>query len=284
MHNKREKMIIDYIKEILTEQKNSISIEKLNEFLQNKTDIFNENSYHSDIYTDNNGIAFQKKSLIELKNSFFVEFEDYIKGKIADITVQKAIIDKLMFLIPDRLFVEWINISLERKILIFDLLFSFFVKAKRTRDKFKIFYSKVIDFYMLLCVSSILIIQSQERSYNKQFSAIKKIEVYEEKLKLLLFSILSVPDFIKSSLDNWESEFMQIEAKLRFLINKSFSLAANYSPRLLKRVIEKDLKVFHSVHILTRFESISLQDWLTIFCEGKENKFKHNLFEDLGIN
>jgi hypothetical protein len=278
-------MIVDYIKEILTNYRNGISLEKLNEILNENLNNSNleEIISHSKLFSTFNGIVFQKKTLFEYKDSFFAEFEDYIKTKIIEPESRKGIIENLKYFIPDSILAEWLNISLERKLLIFDFIFSFFIKPKRVKDKFKIFTAKVLDYYILVSVYSILVIQTYDKDYSKPLNLIKKLESCEEILKTQLFNILTIPDVVKATLDHWEREFNDNEKNLRLILDKSFSLVSNYSPRILKRVIEREIKTFQPSYIFSRFESNSFYEWLLILTEEKETFYRHSIFDDLGL-
>jgi hypothetical protein len=278
-------MIVDYIKEILVDYRNSISLENLEKILKDKgykinnADIIN----HSKFFSLFNGVVFLKKSFLENKELFFSEFEDYIKNKITNSITRKEFSECIKFFIPDSLFTEMINIPLERKLLIFDLLIIIFVKPKRFKDKLKFYFSKLIDFYSLVTIYSSILVQNFSANYNKLLEIIQEIEPYEEILKNHLYNLISIPDIIRLKIDQWENEFNMTEIKLQVILENSFSLVNKYSPRLLKRVIEKETKDFNIFYLLTRFEYENFYNWILILNEEHETTTKHNLFDDLGI-
>ena len=279
-------MIIDYIKEILANYKNSISIEQLEEILSQKGIKTNlcELINHSEYFYIVDGIIFLKKALNESKKVFFQEFNEYLSSKITDHNLVKTLIDNYNYFIPDVLFTEWLDINLERKLIVFDLLFNLVVRPKRIKDKFVVYFNKLVDFYTAISIYSCLIIENFSSNYIKTMEIIGNIEEFETLIKNHFYNCLVAPDIVKTSLETWINEFNDCEEKATFYLEKSFLLVNKYSPRLLKRVIEKEIKNFSSIYLLTRYDYPLLYDWLLILSENNKPETKKNLFDDLGLN
>ncbi|OHD36558.1 MAG: hypothetical protein A2086_11525 [Spirochaetes bacterium GWD1_27_9] len=278
-------MIVSLIKDILIEHRNCISEEELQKILKT----YSHNSFdivrHSTFFSFQNGVIFLKSTLIEQKEIFFQEFEDYIKNKVQTADFKKSIIDNLKYYIPDSLFVEYLNINLENKLFIFDLLFNIIVKPKRAKDRFFSYFNTLLEFYELIVIYSSLLVENINIDNERFFKIIENIEAQEAILKNHLFNILTSPDSVKLKLEYWEKEFKQTEDKLNLIIEKSFSLVKFYSERLLKRIIDKEVKNFNNASLLSRFEYQNFYDWILVLNEQNNTteKPKHNLFEDLGF-
>lgn len=278
-------MMIDYIREILLQHREGITVERLEDILLKKninesiTDIINQ----SDVFTLQNGIVFLKSSLIKYKEDFLKEFDDYLQGKIRDKELRNNMITNFIVFIPDVLFIKWLNIKLERKLMIFDLLFSMIIKPKILKNKLKIYFNNLIEFYSILVIYSILLSKNYENNSSVLFSKIKKIELYEEILKKHLFYLLSMPDVVKTKLNSFEHELNITEIKLHTILKKTFHSITQYSPKLLKRIVSNEIKDFNFFLLLTRFEYKTFYEWLTTLIEEKV-KPNHNLFKDLGLN
>jgi hypothetical protein len=277
-------MIIKYIKEILKQYRNGISITKLEEILSKKN--INEpilNIIHkSELFTLYGGIVFLRSTLTKCKKDFLKEFEDYLEGKISDKKLRESIIQNFILLIPDVLFIHWLDVNLDRKLVVFDLLFNLMIKPANIKDRLKIHFNNLIEFYTLLAIYSMIIMKNYEDNFNLLVDILKKVEPYENALQKQLFDILTVPDKVKTKLTIVENDFNNLERKLNRILKKSFSSAFNYSPKLLKRVINHELNNFNFMTILMRFEYSSFHDWLTTLIAEKIEPH-NNLFEDLGL-
>ena len=278
-------MIVDYIKEILIDYRNSISLENLEQILKEKGFRVNASEIisHSNFFSLFNGTIFYKKTFLENKTMFFSEFEDYIKNRIPDVKTRKDFTECLKFFIPDILFTEWINIHLERKLMIFDLLLIILIKPKRFRDKMKFYFSRLIDFYSLVTIYSSVLTENLGMGNDKMIDIIMTIEPYEEILKNHLYNVLSVPDILRIKLDQWEKEFNDIEIKLAGILEQCFETVNRYSTRIVKRVIKKEIMNFNIFYLLSRFEYGGFYDWILVLNEEHTTKEKRDLFEDLGL-
>jgi hypothetical protein len=278
-------MIVDYIKEILIDYRNSITLENLEHILKEKGFKINTSELltHSNFFSLFNGSVFFKKTFLESKTVFFSEFEDYIKNKIPDVKTRKEFNECLKFFIPDTLFTEWISINLERKLMIFDLLLIMMVKPKRFKDKLKYYFNKLIDLYSLVTIYSSVLVENFGNDNRILLEIICKIEPYEELLKTHLYNALSVPDIVKLKVERWENELSEMEVKLIGILEKCFTMVNRYSPRILKRVIDKEIKDFNIFFLLSRLEYDNFYDWILILNEEHDVKEKRNLFDDLGL-
>jgi hypothetical protein len=278
-------MIVDYIKEILIDYRNSISLENLENILKEKGIKINTSDLisHSNFFSLFNGMVFFKKTFLENKTVFFSEFEDYIKNKIPDPKTRKDLADCLKFFIPDSMFAEWININLERKLMIFDLFLIMMIKPKRFKDKLKFYFNKLIDFYSLVTIYSSVLVENFGSDNRILVEIIGEIEPFEEILKNHLYNVLSVPDILKMKIENWEEELAETEIKLNSILEKCFATVNKYSPRILKRVIDKEIRNFNIFYLLSRFEYQNFYDWILVLNEEHSTKEKHNLFDDLGL-
>lgn len=278
-------MIVEILKDILEQHRNSISLEKLEEILISKNikssmyEILN----HSGLFSINNGLVFIKSFLYEKKEAFFTEFEDYLTTKIQNTQFCKDIINNFKFIIPDIFIIEWIDIPLERKIYIFDFLYNLIIKPKRIKDRLKKYFNDLIETYILLTVYSLFFIKNNEEIDQKIILFFKEIDKFENILKIHIFNILTIPDVILSKIENWEKEFKDIKIKINFVLEESFYEVNKYSTTLLKRVIKKELNNFDISLILSRYDFKTFYDWLTTISEQNDQNFlnKHNLFDDL---
>ncbi|HOJ64880.1 MAG TPA: hypothetical protein PLE45_10725 [Spirochaetota bacterium] len=279
-------MIVEIIKDILEQYRNSISLEKLEEILASKNikspiyEIIN----HSSLFSVSNGLVFIKSSLFEQKESFFLEFEDYLKTKVQNTKLCDDIINNFKFITPDIFIIEWMNASLERKIYIFDFLYNLIIKPKRIKDRLKKYFNDLIDFYTLITAYSLIFIKIDEENIDeKTVLFFKEIEKGENILKSHIFNLLTIPDVIQTKINEWEKEFKDIKVKINFILEESFYEVVKYSTALLKRVIKKEINNFDISLILSRYDFKSFYDWILMISEKNSNDFynKHNLFDDL---
>ena len=136
-----DKMIINLIKNFLTKHKNGVTLNELEVYLSDKK-IKNpalEIIYQSNVFKLYNGMIFLKSTLTKYKEDFLKEFDDYLLGKVTNKKLRVNIINYLFASIPEFFFMKWLNISLERKILIFELLLNMLLKPKKAKNKLIIF-------------------------------------------------------------------------------------------------------------------------------------------------
>ncbi len=277
-------MIINIIRDFLLHYRKGLSIEILSKLLANKNikDETEDILKKSEIFKLHNGIIFLKSTLIKTKKEFLKEFNDYLTGKILNKNLRDNIINIFIIFLPDSLFLEWLDVSLERRIIIFDLLFNMIFKQENKKDRLKTYFNDLIEFYSIVVIFSILLSEYFETDYENFITVINEIEPFEEILKMHLFNILTLPDIINSKINNWYVEFKSVEKKLISILESNFTNINHYSPKLFKRVIKNELKEFDILLLLSRFEYKKFYDWLTTIIEEK-SKSQHNLFDDLGL-
>lgn len=266
-------MLITAIKEIISNYRNSISLDQLEEELleRNQSISIQDLIKQSQFFHLTNGIVFLKSALLESKRAFLMEFDDYIKSKVVDPTLKNNITALLNMYTPEIFYAEWIDLDLESKILVFDLLFCFFLKPSKTKEQIKIFFNHLIELYSLLIIISFIILNEHENDLEKITIFIKKIEPIEEALKKQLYNILCSPYTFSQKLSSWKKELNELEETLDDIIQKSFSSSINYSNTLFKRVIENKLRRFELLTLLSRFENKSLYEWLLTLSD-KDNQ------------
>ncbi|MBN2544151.1 MAG: hypothetical protein JXB50_00040 [Spirochaetes bacterium] len=272
------------IREILTEYREGISLETLNEAIKeknlkkvnlkkllNKTKLFKINN-----------ILFLKSAFLKHKNEFFMEFSDFLDGKINDKKVKNDVISLYIIYISDNLFYNWIKTPLERKIIIFELLFNFIIKTRNTSDELKKYLNNLIDFYVLTSINLIMLAKTYKDNIDKFLKVINRIEPYEITLKKHLYDIFTKPDILIKRLDYYKKEFDIVQNKIKKIFNNEFKIILSYSKILFKRVIKNEIMNFNILSLLTRYNYNSLYEWI-IYLFDEEIKPARNLFKDLDI-
>lgn len=278
-------MITDYINEILTTHRDNLSIDELIKVLK-EYNIYavNNNVYkNSKYFSLFNGRLFLKQKFIEQKESFFLDFDDYIKTKIIDPQIRKNIIENLTFFMPEILFVEYLELNLEDKILIFDILIILMQKPRVYNDEFRNFVNSYFDFYSLVIINLLLLLDTYDNNFDEFIDIIDKIDGEEVILKEYLFNILTKPSLVSKKIEIFECKFLEIKENLTNTFDNLFSETSKYSKPLLKRVVTKELNNFTTLSILGRLEFEELLDYLLIISEDKKPKLKRNLFKDIGL-
>ena len=272
------------IKELLNHNKKGVPIEELENYLKEKK--IKKSSieiiYRSNTFKLFNGMVFLKKTLTKHKEDFIKEFEDYLEIKIINKKIKRDITNYYLYYIPELLFIEWIDISLDRKLLIFELLTNMIIKPNKQKDELKIFFNDLIEFYTLIVIYTALLSKHYEHHLEEFLKFIKTIEVYEEIIKSDLFGILTTPELVKKNLVNWKEKYFAVKDKLQNIFNESFIKAYRHSPIILKRVLKNEYKNFEILSLLSRLEYKTFYDWFTTILEEIEQP-NNNLIEDLGL-
>lgn len=279
-------MDIDFIEDIIKKYRAGISAEKLQELLDTQTIQLpaSELLNNSNIFSLYNGLIFLKTSLNEMKKEFLNEFEDFIKSKIDNLKFRKKIIQWCKYFIPDVLFIEWIDISLERKIIIFDMLYTLIIMPNKVKNRLKNYFIQLVNFYSTLTIYLKLLLNDNEEDFENFVETIKKIEKYENILNRQLFNILIIPDVINIKLQQWKIEFNNTKRQIKNIFKHSFKNIREHSPILFERVVQNDLADFNILLLLSRFEFKTLLDWLLFLSEEKkEVEIHHSLFDDLDL-
>ena len=227
-------------------------------------------------------MIFLKSALVKYKEDFLKEFDDFLQGKAIKKNLRNNIINYLVISIPEILFINWLDISLERKLLIFELLLNMIMKPTKIKDRLKIFFNNLIEFYSIVVIYSILLLKNSQENFNLLIDNIKSIEVYENNLKIYFFNILNEPENVKLNLANIEKKFKLLKSDLQNIFKNIFMPCYQFSPKLLNRILNKEFKDFEFITLLSRFEYESYYEWISVLSEESEQP-NHNLFKDLGL-
>jgi len=278
------KMIINLIKDFLIKHKKGITLEELENFLSNKKIKKSalEIIYQSNFFKLYNGMIFLKSTLTKFKEDFLKEFDDFLQGKVTKKDLRNNIINYLFVSIPEIFFVKWLDTSLERKILIFELLFNMLLKPIQVKDKLKIYFNNIIEFYSIVVIYSILLLNNSQEDFNVLINNIKNIESYEIVLKNDFFCILTEPENVKVKLVEFEKRLKLIKNDLEKLFQNIFMPCYHFSPKLLNRILNNEFKNFEFISLLSRVEYESFYEWISYLAEETVQP-NHNLFKDLGF-
>ena len=279
-----DKMIINLIKNFLIKHKNGVTLDELEVFLSDKK-IKNpalEIIYQSNVFKLYNGMIFLKSTLTKYKEDFLKEFDDYLLGKVASKNLRGDIINYLFTSIPELFFIKWLNISLERKILIFELLLNMLLKPKKIKDKLIIYFNDLIEYYSIVVIYSILLFNNAQDDLNALLKNINDIEIYENVLKTDFFRILVEPEKNKTKILEFEKRLKKIKNNLQDIFKNIFMPCYHFSPKLLNRILNNEFKDFEYITLLSRFEYESYYEWISSTAEENDQP-NHNLFKDLGF-
>lgn len=279
-----DRMLINLIRNFLIKHQKGITLDELETFLTKKKikDSALEIIYKSKIFKLYNGMIFLKSALVKYKEDFLKEFDDYLQGKAIKKNLRNNILNYLVISIPEVFFMNWLDISLERKLLIFELLFNMIMKPEKIKDKLKIYFNNLIEFYSIVVIYSILLLKNSQENFNLLIENIKSIEYHENNLKIYFFNILSEPENVKSNLLNLEKKFILLKNDLQDIFKNIFMPCYQFSPKLLNRILNKEFKDFEYITLLSRFEYESYYEWISVLSEESEQP-NHNLFKDLGL-
>ncbi len=280
-------MISDMIHTILKEHRDKITIELLEQNLK----VLNIKQPVSKIIRSNKGnismignIVFLKTGLMESQEQFNSDFEEYIRDKISDREAATDISNAFKSFIPEILFVEWMDIPLEKELMIFDLLFSMIVKNRHKKDHISCYFSNLIELYEETAVYSSIIEKNADNQFNSTIRSINQLDQSEETLKRLLYDILTKPDKEILSIENRIETLEQSLNDIRNAMENIFQTGLNYSPILMKRVINSEIKRFNPLYLLKRFDFNTFYEWVIFIAEESDQYPINRLIEDLDIN
>lgn len=277
-------MLVDTLKEILQNHRNSITINELEKVLKNKKIEVRVRDFisRSKVFHLSNDIVFLKSSLIETKNIFLTEFHEYLETRALSKKVSDNIVNLLNYFIPDIFYPYWKDINIENKITVFNMLFNFFVKSKKSNEKIVKFFHRLIEVYSLFTVYALLLLKNNEIGLDKTTDFVSSIESLEDRLKVLLFELLTLP--LETDMRVSTLMLNDIEEEIEERIQMSFSSAISYSSVLFKRVIENEMQNFEFLYILTRFDFNNLFEWLLLLSEKDQTYYNEKLFRDFEID
>ena len=167
--------------------------------------------------------------------------------------------------------------------LIFDILIILMQKPRVYNDEFRNFVNSYFDFYSLVIINLLLLLDTYDNNFDEFIDIIDKIDGEEVILKEYLFNILTKPSLVSKKIEIFECKFLEIKENLTNTFDNLFSETSKYSKLLLKRVVTKELNNFTTLSILGRLEFEELLDYLLIISEDKKPKLKRNLFKDIGL-
>lgn len=280
--------LVEYVQELLTKYRSGLTMERL----QEKISLGSKNYQtfqliqQSPLFVVNNDIVFLKESLIENKEDFLKEFEDYLSNRIHNQKTRQNLVKYFQVFIPDDLYIEWMGADLERKLMIYDLLYVMVIRSRSKKDPLKKYFTRLIEFYSLIIVYFKLLYEYFDEDLQLFEELIEKVWKHEELIKTHLFNLLSVPDIVQNKLSFWLEEFKQQEFIMKKLIESNFSEIKKLSSKLFKRVIENEVNRFEVLTLLTRFGYKNFYDWIQVLIEEDGDMIyqpKHNLFDDLDL-
>lgn len=276
-------MLADLLKNILSEHKNYLSLSELEKVLYNKRTRVKISNYlsHSSLYTVSEGFVFMKKALIDMKETFLKEFEEYIASKSIDHEAAQNLRSFYAQLIPDSIYPEWNNADLENRLIIFDLLLLFMLQNRSANDPLKRYFSELIDLYSLIAVYSLVLVKSSNDDYEKLTGYLKSIDPEEEMVKDMIYELLVNPLSMIGKVKEKQAALSEISTFVDKTVDASFRVSINYSQHLFKKVIAGELAKFEPVHILSRFNFDSLYEWVLVLIEGQEFELSDRLINDL---
>ena len=232
-------------------------------------------------------VRFFPHSLISFKEQFFIEFKDYIKGKFPEENRRNKIVEILNFFIPNIIFVKWIDITLEKKLIIFDLLLVFFQNNdyNYSRNLFKINFEKVLNLYSILCIYVSIMSKLYSDNLELLLGELLNIESIEENIMSLFFNIITKPEMVNNDIVLLSSKLDKLESILNFELNNSADRIMKIQKRYYLTMIKKAVKNFHIFFILRRFSYNTFYEWFLNIEDNIESNKKHknNLYKDLGL-
>ena len=281
-------MIADLLKEILSDYRDGISLEKMDTILcgsslQSK---ILESLNNSDVGHLDGGVSYRKETLTREKEMIFVEFDDFLRDKIHNGKIRQDIINNFRQKIPDSVMIQWLDAPADRQIYVFDLLMTMIIKPKQFADPLKKTFSRVVDLYTSMIVYISLLFKNYEEDADVVLGIIEDVESIESRLSEHFFRLLTVPEQERCHLGDINDEVEALDASLSHCIDKYFSQLFQNSKHLFRRVFDRELSGFDMTVILTRYNFANLNDWIIFLTDTDTMPDRHtrNLFADLGLN
>ncbi len=278
-------MIQEIIHNILKDHRDKITLDALESNLRGinvKVPLSKIISRENNISVIGN-LVFLKSGLILSRENFLHDFESFIESKIQVRETVDDILNCYKVFIPDILFVEWMDISLERSLEVFYLLFSLIVKNKHRKDLLTNYFTKLTELYTETAVYAAVLDKNPLSQNSEVLESITKLEQIESKLNASLYEILINPDFVRLSIDESLRKLDSIETSLRDVMDETFEETLKYSTTLFKRVINTEIRRFNPLFLLKRFEFASFYEWIIFVAEESDGFPMKRLIDDLEI-
>jgi hypothetical protein len=281
----RNQMLVNQLRDIVSKYRLEISIDSLEHDLVERSLHGPDRKLvnHTSIFPVSKNSVFVKSGLLEHKQDFMKEFSDYLQGRLENKVLRDSITGKFMHHVPDALFIEWLDVSLDRRLVIFELLYTMIIKPANSRNRLRNSFTRLIEFYSLLVLYVHILSENFNSNYEEYMTIIERIEENESILQNHFFNLLTVPDLVEKRLNHWNSEYLATEQELIELMNNTFGYLEAFSQKLVQRVIKSELKHFDIVSLLSRFEHRPFYDWILVLFEEETLDTGHNLFDDLGL-
>ena len=281
-------MIADLLKEILSDYRDGISLEKMDTILCGSSlqSRILESLNNSDTGYLDGGVSYKKETLMREKEMIFVEFDDFLRDKIHNGKIRQDIINNFRQKIPDSVMIQWLDAPADRQIYVFDLLMTMIIKPKQFADPLKKTFSRVVDLYTSMVVYISLLFKNYEEDTDVVLGIIEDVESIESRLSQHFFRLLTVPEQERCHLGDINDEIESLDNSLSHCIDKYFSQLFQNSKHLFRRVFDRELSGFDMTVILTRYNFANLNDWIIFLTDTDTTPDRHtrNLFVDLGIN
>lgn len=264
-------MLVDLLSDILSDYRDNLSIEQL-EYILNERCLdrpAESDSIESWYFKLAGGTVFFKSELMNSKEQFLIEFEDYIRSNALADEFRGGILTLAKLYIPELFYIEWLGIDLDSKLAVYDLLFNMVLKPKNSRDSLKSYFNELVEIYSVLVIYSQLLNKNYGEDPEYLFTFITRVEIHEESLKKQLFELFTAPAKVRRELPSRLSRFREARILIEDTIQDSFTSSLNYSKILLKRVVERELKNFELFSLFSRYNYETYYEWLLSLEDGE---------------
>ncbi len=234
------------------------------------------------------GSRFYPVSLNVFKNQFFAEFNDYIKGKFPKEKIRDKIVEILKFFIPDAIFIKWLDISLEKKLVIFDLLLLFFPNISYTSNKnpFKNSFERLLNLYSVIYVYISIVSKFCFSNLEQLLDELSDIERIEEHINLFFFNMLTKLDFSRNSIVALSSKLDKLESAVHLELNNGADRIIELQKKQYLTSIKRECNNFYFFFLLSRPSYETFYEWFLSIEEKIDfsKKRKNSLYKDLGLS